>query len=162
MKTVIKEHCDIITQEKYYSFRHKSGVRVFFSPNKYSTAAAIYTCSYGGSDVSFLYDGKKYDTPRGIAHFLEHKLFETEDGGDAFRLFSELGADANAFTSHNATSYTFTSSTDVFYSSLEILLGFVHAPHFTEQSVQKERGIIAEELKMYDDSPDNRCYYELM
>lgn len=162
MKTEIKEHFDRITQEKYYSFRHKSGVSVLVSPNAYSTASAIYTSDYGGSDVSFTYNGKRYDTPRGIAHFLEHKLFETEDGGDAFKLFSKLGADSNAFTSHRATSYTFTSTVGDFYESLKILLDFVHHPHFTEASVSKERGIIAEELKMYDDNPDNRCYYELM
>ena len=162
MKPEITEHKDKITKESYFTYRHKSGAYLIAAPNGYSTATAIYTCGYGGSDISFGYGGKRYDTPRGIAHFLEHKLFETEDGGDAFTLFSDIGADANAFTSHRATSYTFSSSADTFYQALEILLGFVHSPHFTDQSVEKERGIIAEELKMYEDSPDNRCYYELM
>ena len=158
----IKQHTDKTTGETYYSFRHKSGVYVIISPNTYSTSAAIYTSCYGGCDTSFEYGGKVYDTPSGIAHFLEHKLFETEDGGDAFRLFAASGTDSNAFTSHQATSYTFTSVNGDFYPALRILLDFVHHPHFTDGSVQKERGIIAEELKMYDDSPDNRCYYELM
>ncbi len=162
MKPDVKEHKDKITKESYFTYHHKSGADLIFSQNGYSTSAAIYTCKYGGSDVSFLYGGKRYDTPRGIAHFLEHKLFETEDGGDAFDLFSDIGADANAFTSHRETSFTFTSSNDGFYKALRILLGFVHTPHFTKESVEKERGIIAEELRMYDDSPDNRCYYELM
>ncbi len=162
MKREIVIHKDDVTGESCISFRHKSGVDVLICPNTYSTACAVYTSRYGGADTKFEYDKKIYETPSGIAHFLEHKLFETEDCGDAFRLFSELGADSNAFTSHQATSYTFTSSNDAFYDSLKILLDFVHKPYFTDQSVEKERGIIAEELKMYEDNPDNRCYYELM
>ena len=162
MRTEIKEHKDDVTGEKYLSFTHKSGVKVLICPNTYSTSCAVYTSCCGGGDTEFEYGGKMYKTPLGIAHFLEHKLFETEDSGDAFRLFSELGADSNAFTSHQATSYTFTSSNDAFYESLKILLDFVHSPHFTDESVEKERGIIAEEIKMYEDSPDNRSYYELM
>ena len=158
----VKEHTDNITREKYLSFRHKSGVKVLVAPNKYSTACAIYCSDYGGADTKFTYGGKTYDTPRGVAHFLEHKLFETEDGGDAFKLFSDNGADSNAFTSQNSTAFNFTSSVSDFYKCLEILLDFVHHPHFTDESVEKERGIIAEELKMYEDSPDVRCYYGLM
>lgn len=162
MKTEIKEHKDAVTGEYYLSFTHKSGVKVIICPNTYSTSCAVYTSCFGGADTDFEYGGKTYKTPLGIAHFLEHKLFETEDNGDAFRLFSELGADSNAFTSHQATSYTFTSSNDAFYDSLKILLDFVHSPHFTDASVEKERGIIEEEIKMYEDSPDNKSYYELM
>lgn len=162
MKYDIKEHKDPGCGERYLSFRHKSGVKVLICPNTYSTSCAVYTSCCGGGDTEFEYEGKRYKTPLGTAHFLEHKLFETEDSGDAFRLFSELGADSNAFTSHQATSYTFTSSNDAFYESLKILLDFVHRPHFTTESVEKERGIIAEEIKMYEDNPDNRSYYELM
>lgn len=162
MRPEIKEHKDSVTCESYLSFCHKSGVKVLIYPNTYSTSCAVYTTCYGGGDTEFEYGGKIYKTPLGTAHFLEHKLFETEDNGDAFKLFSELGADSNAFTSHQATSYTFTASNDVFCDSLKILLDFVHNPYFTAGSVIKERGIISEELKMYDDSPDSRCYYELM
>ena len=162
MKPEIKEHKDVVTGERYLSFKHKSGVTVLICPNTYSTSCAVYTSRCGGGDSKFEFGGKIYETPLGIAHFLEHKLFETEDSGDAFRLFSQLGADSNAFTSHQATSYTFTSSNDAFYESLKILLDFVHKPHFTVESVEKERGIIEEEIKMYADSPDNRVYYELM
>ena len=162
MSLDVKEHRDALTNEYYLSFTHKSGVYVMISPNTYSSSCAVYSSDYGGGNVSFEYGGRKYDTPAGVAHFLEHKLFETEDGGDAFSLFGALGADSNAFTSHQSTSYTFTSQNDAFYDSLKILLHFVHDPHFTKESVEKERGIIAEEIKMYDDSPDNRCYYELM
>ena len=158
----ITERIDKITRERCVSFRHKSGVKVLIAPNGYSTACAIYCSDYGGADTKFRYNGKIYDTPRGIAHFLEHKLFETEDGGDAFKLFSDNGADSNAFTSQNSTAFNFTSSTADFYMCLQILLDFVHHPHFTNESVEKERGIIAEELKMYEDSPDVRSYYELM
>lgn len=162
MKIEAVEHKHVGTGEKYLSFRHKSGVRVLFAPNGYTSACAVYSSDYGGADTRFTVDGKAHETPAGIAHFLEHKLFETEDGGDAFELFSELGADANAFTSHTATSFTFSAPTESFYDSLAVLLHFVHTPHFTAESVEKERGIIAEELRMYEDNPDSRLYAELM
>lgn len=162
MKYEITEHVHSQSGEKYFSFHHKSGVSVYIAPNGYTTACAIYTADFGGADTKFSVDGAVHETPAGIAHFLEHKLFETEDGGDAFRLFSQLGADSNAFTSHTATSFTFSCPVDVFCDSLSVLLHFVHTPHFTASSVEKERGIIEEELNMYEDNPDSRIYYELM
>ena len=89
--------------------------------------------------------------PLGIAHFLEHKLFESEEG-DAFSRFSATGASANAYTSFDKTCYLFTCA-DNFYDSFEILLDFVQHPFFTEETVQKEQGIIGQEISMYDDSP---------
>ena len=95
--------------------------------------------------------------PDGIAHFLEHKMFEKEDG-DVFQKFSVLGASANAFTSFTRTAYLF-SATDKLYDNTEILLDFVQEPYFTEKTVDKEKGIIAQEITMYDDLPDWRLYF---
>ena len=162
MKYELTRHVHEPSGESYVSFRHKSGVKVLVSPNGYTSTCAVYSSDFGGADMRFSVDGKVVETPAGVAHFLEHKLFETEDGGDAFRLFSELGADSNAFTSHTSTSFTFSSPMDVFYESLSILLHFVHTPHFSRESVERQRGIIAEELNMYEDDPDSRSFNELM
>ena len=95
--------------------------------------------------------------PDGIAHFLEHKMFEKEDG-DVFQKFSGFGASANAFTSFTRTAYLF-SSTNNIYNSTETLLNFVQEPYFTEATVNKEKGIIGQEITMYDDQPDWRLYF---
>lgn len=141
-------------------FTHKSGLKVKMSriPSFKSAYASIST-KYGSADNSFKVVGENSFTavPDGIAHFLEHKLFQNEDGVDAFELFSETGANANAYTSFDKTSYLF-SCTDKFRQNLEILLGFVTAPYFTDQSVQKEQGIIGQEIQMYNDDPQWRVY----
>jgi len=99
--------------------------------------------------------------PAGIAHFLEHKLFSNEDGSDSFERFSAYGADANAYTSHTKTVYMFTA-TDHFGESFGELIDFVSHPYFTEASVKKEQGIIAEEIRMCRDNPYDRCYYNML
>ena len=104
--------------------------------------------------------GEPVKVPDGTAHFLEHKLFENEDG-DAFARYAETGADANAFTSFDKTAYLF-SCTDRFADSLEILLDFVQNPYFTEKTVKKEQGIIGQEIKMYEDSPSWRVMFGLL
>ncbi|MBQ1847216.1 MAG: insulinase family protein [Clostridia bacterium] len=147
--------------EYYYKFRHESGLTVLFAPNSYTASFAVIAAKYGSIDTTFDTCRKRYITPEGTAHFLEHKLFETEDGGDAFDLFAKTGAWSNAYTGFTSTAYLFSASYE-FYKSLEILLDFVYHPHFTEASVEKERGIIAEELASYEDSPGNRCYFELL
>ena len=98
--------------------------------------------------------------PEGIAHFLEHKLFENEDT-DVFDLYAKTGANANAFTSFDETAYTFSCSEN-WEDSLEILLDFVQKPYFTAQSVAKEQGIIGQEIKMCADSPERQCFYNLL
>jgi len=98
--------------------------------------------------------------PDGIAHYLEHKLFEGKQG-DAFKLFAKTGASANAYTSFDKTAYLF-SCTDNFEASLNILLDFVQSPYFTKENVEKERGIIAQEIKMYEDSPEWKSYINLL
>ena len=149
--------------EKHYSFKHKSGLEVFVFPKEMTTSYAIFATRYGAIDNKFKLDSDAEYTrvPDGIAHFLEHKLFECEDGTDAFELFAKTGASANAYTSNTMTGYLF-SCTDGFYESLEFLLDFVTHPYFTEKTVQKEQGIIAQEIRMYDDNPGARLHKELM
>lgn len=161
MKYKVNNHRCPITGENYISFRHSSGLTVLFCNTPYTASHAVYAVNYGGACDSFERDGTVYEIPAGIAHFLEHKLFETESGGDAYDLFSQTGADANAYTSYTNTAYLFTASEE-FYTSLKILLDFVNDPHWTEASVKKEQGIITQELKMYEDSPWSRVHTELM
>ena len=120
----------------------------------YSTTHAFYGTKFGFIHRRFTLDGKEYRLPAGTAHFLEHKMFESEEG-DAFTLYAKTGASANAFTSFDRTGYYFTGTgqTD---RNLDILLGMVGHPWFTEATIAKEQGIIGQEIKMYDDSPDWR------
>lgn len=154
-------HRSVSAPESFVSVKHSSGLTVLFSKLPYTAAHAIYAVNYGGACDSFMLDGKREDIPAGIAHFLEHKLFETADGGDAYDSFSLTGADANAFTSYSQTAYLFTAS-EKFYETLKILIDFVNDPHWTEKSVKKEQGIILQELKMYEDSPWQRVHSQLM
>lgn len=149
--------------ERYYAFTHKSGLDVYVFPKDMSTSYALFATKYGSLENSFkLSDESDFTTvPAGIAHFLEHKMFENEDGVDTFERFGATGASANAYTSFDKTAYLF-SSTDNFYESLEILLDFVTHPYFTPETVAKEQGIIAQEIRMYEDNPNTRVYYELM
>lgn len=149
--------------DSYYSFKHPSGLRIFVYPKEGSNSTyAIFGTRYGSVDTSFRRSDEKEvcTVPEGIAHFLEHKLFESEDG-DAFTRFAKTGASANAYTSFDKTCYLF-SSTENVYESLEILLDFVQSPYFTEQTVQKEQGIIGQEIRMYDDDPQWRVMFNLL
>lgn len=149
--------------EKHYSFKHKSGLEVYVFPKEMTTSYAIFATRYGAVDNKFkLSKDTEYTcVPDGIAHFLEHKLFECENEVDAFELFAKTGASANAYTSNAMTGYLF-SCTEKFYESLEILLDFVTHPYFSEKTVQKEQGIIAQEIRMYEDNPGARLHKELM
>lgn len=150
-------------QDSYYQIKHPSGLRIFIYPKEGSNSAyAVFGTRYGSIDTSFQRsDEKEVSTvPEGIAHFLEHKLFESEDG-DAFARYAKTGASANAYTSFDTTCYLF-SCTDQTYESLEILLDFVQSPYFTEQTVQKEQGIIGQEIRMYDDDPNWRVMFNLL
>ena len=121
---------------------------------------AFFATRYGGMDLRFRLDGEWKDTPAGIAHFLEHKMFETEEG-NAMQELAKNGAVDNAFTSNAMTAYFF-ECTEKFYDSLRILLSFVSVPYFTQESVDKEQGIIAQEIRMTDDDPDWCIYRNLM
>lgn len=146
-----------LLDEKYYTFNHKTGLKVYVFPKKLTTSYALFTTKYGAIDNKFKLEGEDEFTrvPDGIAHFLEHKMFECENGEDAFELFAKTGASANAYTSNDRTAYLF-STTDNFYESLEYLLDFVTHPYFTAKTVEKEQGIIGQELRMYDDHAGSR------
>ena len=148
--------------EEMVRIKHKSGLNMLLCPMKgYSTAYALFATRCGSIDDSFsIGDGEMVQVPNGIAHFLEHKLFESEEG-DAFEQYAKTGASANAYTSFDRTAYLF-GCTDRFRESLEILLNLVTTPYFTEQTVKKEQGIIGQEIRMYDDDPDWRAYFNLL
>lgn len=138
----------------YYKIKHPTGLDIFIYPKENcSSTYAIFGTKYGSIDNCFKRSDEENAerVPEGIAHYLEHKLFESEDG-DAFERYAKTGASANAFTSFEQTCYLF-SCTDNLYESLEILLDFVQSPYFTEETVAKEQGIIGQEIKMYDDDP---------
>ena len=150
--------------EEYIKIQHPTGLTILLCPMKgFSTAYAQFGTKYGSVDTRFRVDGEEdfAQVPEGIAHFLEHKLFECEDGVDAFERYAKTGASANAFTSFDKTCYLFTCSEN-FEESLEILLDFVTHPYFTQKTVEKEQGIIGQEIRMYDDNADWRVYFNLL
>lgn len=138
-----------------------NGLPVYIVPKKgFSRKYALFATRYGGMDMRFEKDGQRLDTPAGIAHYLEHKMFDTEEG-NALQELAKNGAEPNAFTSNAITCYYF-DATEKFYESLEILLSFVSVPYFTDESVQKEQGIIAQEIGMIEDNPEWQVYKQLM
>ena len=141
--------------EGYYKIDHKSGLKIFVYPKEnYESVYAIFGTKYGSIDTRFKRSDRESFTeiPAGTAHFLEHKLFESEEL-DAFQRYAVTGASANAYTSFDRTCYLFTC-TGHFKENFEILLDFVRHPYFTEETVQKEQGIIGQEIDMYKDSPE--------
>ena len=135
-----------------------NGMRVLVRPMPgFSGIHAVCGTAFGSVDAAFELDGARVEVPAGTAHFLEHKMFESEEG-DAFALYAATGASANAFTSFDKTCYLFTC-TDRFEENLAILLGLVSKPYFTEQTIAKEQGIIGQEIKMYEDSPEWRLVF---
>ena len=147
--------------EKYFYSKHKSGLSVYVFPKEMGTSYAAFATKFGSNESEFLTDGRKVVLPDGVAHFLEHKMFENSDGRDTFELYAKTGASANAYTSNNRTVYLF-SAADNIYESLEILLGFVTDPYFTKETITKEQGIIGQEIKMYDDNPDWQLYFGML
>lgn len=149
--------------QEYSVIHHPCGLTLLLCPmDGYSTAYALFAAKVGSVDTTFKtqQDSDFVTVPPGIAHFLEHKMFECEDG-DAFAKYAKTGASANAFTSFDRTAYLFSCS-DNFKESLEILLDFVSKPYFTPETVAKEQGIIGQEIRMYDDSPDWRAMVGLL
>lgn len=140
-----------------------NGLTVYLLPkNDYHKTYGLFSTNYGSIDNEFIPYGEKekVKVPDGIAHFLEHKLFEKEDG-DVFQLFGKQGASANAFTSFTKTSYLF-STTDQVEKNLTTLIDFVQAPYFTEETVNKEKGIIGQEIQMYEDDPNWRIFFGIL
>ncbi|MGB7365353.1 EF-P 5-aminopentanol modification-associated protein YfmH [Carnobacterium jeotgali] len=150
-------------QETIYTETLENGLRVTLLPkNDFHKTYGLFSTNFGSIDNQFVPRGKTemITVPDGIAHFLEHKLFEKEDG-DVFNTFGRLGASANAFTSFTKTAYLF-SSTNHVSESLNTLLDFVQEPYFTDATVNKEKGIIAQEIQMYEDEPDWRLYFGVL
>ncbi|WP_174735073.1 EF-P 5-aminopentanol modification-associated protein YfmH [Mesobacillus harenae] len=150
-------------QEELFYEKMDNGLDVYILPKKgFNKTYATFTTKYGSIDNHFNPPGKEdfVKVPDGIAHFLEHKLFEKEDG-DVFQQFSRQGASANAFTSFTRTAYLFSSTSNV-DKNLITLIDFVQDPYFTEKTVEKEKGIIGQEITMYDDNPDWRLYFGLI
>ncbi|MCL6571219.1 MAG: insulinase family protein [Bacillus sp. (in: Bacteria)] len=150
-------------QEELYHEKLSNGLNVYILPKKgFNKTFATFTTKYGSIDNTFVPLGKEeyVKVPDGIAHFLEHKLFEKEDG-DVFQQFSRQGASANAFTSFTRTAYLFSSTSDV-EKNLTTLIDFVQEPYFSDKTVEKEKGIIGQEITMYDDNPDWRLYFGLI
>ena len=147
--------------EKVFRRRLDNGLEVVvvnkpFHAKRY----AFFSVRYGGMDLRFRLNGQWQDTPAGIAHYLEHKMFDTEEG-NALQELAKNGAYDNAFTSNAITAY-YIECTEKFYENLRILLSFVSIPYFTQESVDKEQGIIAQEIRMIEDDPDWRVYANLM
>ena len=142
----------------------ENGLEVYMIPKKNCNNTYVtYSTKYGSRDYEFVPLGnkKKKKVPLGVAHFLEHKMFEQEDGTDPFAFFSERGADANANTNYTKTTYLF-SGTQFLEENLRYLLEYVEAPFFTDDNVEKEKGIIEQEIMMYEDNPYNKAYEGLL
>lgn len=149
--------------ETLHIYEHKSGLKAFVVPKKgYYKKYATFSTKYGSIDNHFRVNNNldPLKVPDGIAHFLEHKIFEQKDGS-VMEKFAALGAQSNAYTSFSQTVYLF-SCTDNFSSNLNLLLNFVQNPYITDESVEKEKDIIAQEIKMYQDDPNWRVFFNLM
>ncbi|MEV2279836.1 pitrilysin family protein [Paenibacillus larvae] len=149
-------------QETLYTEKMPGGLQVFILPKaSFKKTYATFTTRYGSVDNHFQVEGREeIRVPDGIAHFLEHKMFE-EPTGDIFSNFANKGASANAFTSFDRTTYLFTA-TEHIEDNLTTLIDFVQHPYFTDENVEKEKGIIGQEIQMYRDNPDWRSYYGLI
>lgn len=147
--------------EALYVEKLPNGASVMVLPKAgYNKFFACYTTNYGGADRRFKYGGEWIDTPAGVAHFLEHKMFDTKDG-NALNILSANGASPNAWTSSAMTTYYFECA-EGFEENLKSLLSFVSVPYFTQESVDKEQGIIGQEIRMTDDEPDYVVYFNLL
>ncbi len=158
----IKEYRDEKLQESVFCAKHSSGLEIRVMPKAgYDSAYAVFGVKYGSIDTFLKKSDGTFDPiPEGTAHFLEHKLFESEEL-DAFELFARTGASANAYTSFERTAYLFKGSSNI-EKSLEYLLDFVQNPYFTAETVQKEQGIIGQEIRMYQDMPDWMVMFNLL
>ncbi|MGP1411058.1 MAG: EF-P 5-aminopentanol modification-associated protein YfmH [Peptoanaerobacter stomatis] len=153
-----------ILNEKIYAEKLPNNLQVFIMKKEgFSKKYAVFATDYGSNDLEFIspHTKKQIRVNEGIAHFLEHKMFEMPDNSNAFDEFSKYGADANAYTNFNMTAYLF-SATQGFKESLKHLIHYVQTPHFTDENVEKEKGIIAQEIKMYDDNPDWQLFFNCL
>ena len=139
-----------------------NGLEIFVVPKKDSNNIyTTFTTKYGSTTNKFKINNELIEVPNGIAHFLEHKMFEQKDGIDPFTQFNNNGANANAYTDYNQTTYLF-SSPNKFEENMKILLDFVGNPYFTDKNVEKEKGIIIQELKMYEDNQFRKGFSKIV
>ena len=148
--------------ETLYTRVLENGLTVMVVPRKgFTKKLAYFVTDYGSIHTDFILEGKVHKAPAGVAHYLEHKMFDLPGNRDVSGEFASMGAMTNAFTSYDMTAYYF-STTENFEGCLRLLLEFVSTPYFTEESVEKERGIIDQEIGMNLDSPDSRIFDSLM
>lgn len=150
-------------QEKIYEYSHSSGLKAFVIPKEgYNKVYSTFATYYGSINNCFIAPGDESESkvPDGIAHFLEHKLFEQKDG-NVMDKFSKIGAQSNAYTSSTQTVYLF-SCTDQFDDNFKLLLDFVQHPYLTDENVEEEKGIIEQEIRMYEDNADWRVFFNLL
>ena len=148
--------------ETLYTTTLPNGLTIHVVPKPgFRSYYAVLAANYGGDHRRFSLGGEMIDTPAGVAHYLEHKMFDLPDGDNALNLLSANGADPNAFTSGSITCYYF-QCTEKFEENLRLLIHFVTTPYFTAETVQKEQGIIAQEIRMGEDSPGSAVYYNLL
>ena len=151
------------TGERIYKTSLNNGLKIFICPKKgYTKKIGMYGTVFGSIDNDFIdiTTGKRVKVTDGIAHFLEHKLFEQE-GDNALDVFAKMGVSSNAYTSFDHTVYFFETN-DKFEECVEKLLDFVNTPYFTDENVEKEKGIISQEIRMYDDEPNAVVYYNTL
>ena len=151
-------------KEKLYIEKLENGLTVMVIPKPgIQKKYMIWGTNYGSNDSEFIVSGEEEKTkvPNGVAHFLEHKLFEQENGTNSLDVLTALGVNANAYTTNDHTAYLF-ESTDNFYPAMDELMDYVQHPYFTDENVEKEKGIIGQEIMMYDDYPDWRVYLNAM
>ena len=153
-----------LIKEKVYVEKLESGLTIMCIPkNNTRKKYAIFSVGYGSNDNEFIIKdtNEKIKVPDGVAHFLEHKLFEQEDGTNSLNTLSALGIDANAYTTNDHTAFLF-ECTNNYEQALDELLKYVQNPYFTDENVEKEKGIIAQEINMYDDEPEWKVYINCM
>lgn len=148
--------------ETLYSATLPNGLRLNVIPKPgFNSRYAVFAANYGGAHRNFELDGRRIETPAGVAHYLEHKMFDLPNGDNALNILTANGADPNAFTSSGMTAYHF-QCTEHFEENLRMLLHFVSTPYFTPETVRKEQGIIAQEIRMGEDNPGVILYYDLL
>lgn len=147
-------------KEKLYIEKLENGLTIMIVPKKeIQKKYIIWGTNYGSNDSKFVVPGESEVTevPKGVAHFLEHKMFEQESGINSLDTLTALGVEANAYTTNDHTAYLF-ECTENFYPALDELMDYVQHPYFTDQNVEKEKGIIGQEIMMYDDYPEWKVY----
>ncbi len=147
-------------KEKVYSEKLSNGLTVMIIPKKgIKKKYIIWGTHYGSNDSKFIVPGEENVTevPKGVAHFLEHKMFEQENGKNSLDVLTAIGVNANAYTTNNHTAYLY-ECTDNFYEALDEFMDYVQHPFFTDENVEKEKGIIGQEIMMYDDYPEWKVY----